>query len=163
MKRGTQFRWAVGTLAVVAIALSVDSLRRTRDDFDAMRAPVKAIRGQLSAVNRSDYRAAYRFAAPEIQAQFPLPAFQAMVERGYPQIAHSRSAAFGSPDVRGDTVAVPVTITGRDGVTVHVVYLMRHEQNGWRVAGVEGGALPGGPTPPAKRSPVDDSRKMQQT
>ena len=163
MKRGTQLRWAAGTLAVVAIALSVDSLRRTRDDFDAMRAPVMAIRGQLSAFSRSDYRAAYRFAAPEIQARFPLPAFQAMVERGYPQIAHSHSAAFGSPDIRGDVVAVPVTITGRDGVTVHVVYLMRHERNGWRVAGVEGGNRPGGPAPPAKRSPVDDSRKMQQT
>src|SRR5260370_31522533 len=145
MKRGTELRWAAGTLAVVAIALSVDSLRRTRDDFDAMRAPVKAIRGQLSAFNRSDYRAAYQFAAPEIQAQFPLPAFQAMVERGYPQIAHSHSAAFGSPAIRGDDVAVPVTITGQDGVTVHVGYLMRHERNGWRVGGVEGGALPGGP------------------
>src|SRR6266849_7339452 len=126
MKRGTEFRWAVGTLAAVAIALSVDSLRQTRDDFDAMRAPLMAIRGQLSAFNRSDYRAAYQFAAPEIQAQFPLSAFQAMVERGYPQIAHSHSAAFGSRDIRGDVVAVLVTITGRDGVTVHVVYLRRH-------------------------------------
>src|SRR6266851_8152770 len=162
MKRGTQFRWAAGTLSVVAIALSVDSLRRTRDDFDVMRAPVKAIRGQLSAFNRNDYRAAYRFAAPEIQAQFPLPAFQAMVERGYPQIAHSRAAAFGSPDIHGDTVTVPVTITGRDGVTVHVVYLMRHERNGWRVAGVEGGNLPGGPTPQPTRSPADHGRKMQE-
>src|SRR5262245_60682149 len=88
-------RTAIGTAAVVAIALSVVSMRRTWDEYDAERATRAAIRGQLDAFNRNDYRAAYRFAAPEIQERFPLPEFRRMVMRGYPQIARSRSAAFG--------------------------------------------------------------------
>jgi hypothetical protein len=71
--------------------------------------------------------------------------------RGYPQIARSRSAAFGRLQFHGDTVAVPVTVTGKDGVTAHVTYLMRHERSGWRVAGVDGG---GGP--PGRSAPPDD-------
>jgi hypothetical protein len=140
-------RTAVGTAAVVAIALSLVSLQRTRDEYDAERATRAAIRGQLDAFNRKDYRAAYRFAAPEIQERFPLPEFRRMVERGYPQIVRSRSASFGRPQVHGDTVAVPVTVTGQDGVTVRVTYLMRHERDGWRVAGVDGEGPPGRPAP----------------
>src|SRR5215210_5453928 len=91
MKQSSSTRWAIGTLAVVAIAISLDSLRRTRDDFDGARAAPRVVRRQLDAFNRDDYRAAYRVAAPEIQAQFPLAEFRRMVESGYPQIARSRS------------------------------------------------------------------------
>jgi Domain of unknown function (DUF4864) len=148
--RCSRVRTAIGTAAVVAIALSFVSLRRTWDEYDAERATRAAIRGQLDAFNRNDYRAAYRFAAPEIQERFPLPEFRRMVARGYPQIAQSRSASFGRPQIHGDTVAVPVTVTGKDGVTVHVTYLMRHERGGWRVAGVDGGSPPGRPGPEEK-------------
>jgi Domain of unknown function (DUF4864) len=157
MRRRSGMRTAIGTAAVVAIALSWVSLRRTWDEFDAERATRAAIRGQLDAFNRSDYRAAYRFAAPEIQEQFPLPEFRRMVERGYPQIARSRSASFGRPAVHGDTVAVPVTVTGQDGVTVHVTYLMRHEPGGWRVAGVDDGRPTGRPGP-SQEKPEGDVR-----
>jgi hypothetical protein len=150
--RRSQLRWAVGTLAVVAIALSIDSVRRTFDDSDPRHAPQIAIRRQLDAFNRGDYRAAYQFAAPEIQAQFPLPAFQQMVQRGYPQIAHSRTVSFGPSEVEEGRVVVPVTVTGQDGVVAHFLYVMEHQTSGWRIAGVEGDhtfhGLPGLPKRP---------------
>jgi Domain of unknown function (DUF4864) len=138
MDRRTQMRWAVGTLAAVAMALSIDSVWRTRGDLDAVHSPQKVIRRQLDAFNRDDYGTAYRFAAPEIQAQFSLPQFQQMVQQGYPQVAHSRSAEFGPPEREQDTVVVPLTVTGRNGVIGHYLYVMRREKGEWRVAGVEG-------------------------
>jgi hypothetical protein len=160
MNTGT--RWAVGTLALVAIALSVDSVQRTRDEFDGAGAAPKVIRRQLDAFNRGDYRAAYQCAAPEIQEQFPLADFRRMVENGYPQIARSRSATFGEPEVRGRRVNVPVTVTGQDGVTVEVTYIMRHEPEGWRVAGVVG-QQPAGPPPVRKRpKPTGKDQKPQE-
>src|SRR6266542_7105622 len=154
MKQSSSTRWAIGTLAVVAIAVSLDSLRRTRDDFDGARAAQRVVRRQLDAFNRGDYRAAYRFAAPEIQAQFPLPEFRRMVESGYPQIARSRSASFSPAQVHGDQAEVPVAVTGQDGVTVRVLYMLRHDPHGWRVSGVSSEHPIGGGTPPKPAAPA---------
>jgi hypothetical protein len=137
MNRSSQVRWAVGTLAVVTIALSIDSIRRTRTEFDAMHAPLVVIRHQLAAFSHNDYPTAYRCAAPEIQAQFPLSQFRRMVEQGYPQIAHARSASLGTPAIHGDTVIVPVSVTSAEGGAAFCLYAMRHYESGWRVAGVE--------------------------
>src|SRR5436305_12162989 len=115
MRRSTNARWAIGTLAIVAIALSVDSIRRTDSDYDAVRGPRLAIRGQLTAFQRGDYRAAYRFAAPEIQQQMPLPEFRRMVESGYPELARWSRLTLGPSDRRGDTVGVPVAVIGKHG------------------------------------------------
>src|SRR4051812_48946911 len=57
MMQSSSTRWAIGTLAVVAIAISLDTLRRTRDDFDGARAAPRVVRRQLDAFNRGDYRA----------------------------------------------------------------------------------------------------------
>jgi hypothetical protein len=116
------------------------------------------IRLQLDAFNRGDYRAAYRFASPEIQAQFPLTEFRRMVQTGYPQIARSRKAVFGAPEARGGQVNVPVTVTGQDGVTVRVLYMMRHIRGGWRVAGVAGEGPPGR-QPPRRRLRPEPTRE----
>jgi uncharacterized protein DUF4864 len=158
-KQSAGARWAVGTLAVVAIALSLDSLRHTREDIDGARAAPKVVRRQLDAFNRGDYRAAYQFAAPEIQAQFPLPEFRRMVETGYPQIARSRSAAFGPVQAHGRFVDVPVLVTGQDGVTVRVRYMLRHEPDGWRVAGVASEHPAGRGRPPRKPAPSARQRE----
>lgn len=146
-----QARWAAGTLAIVAIALAVDSLRRPHDGFDGQRAPQRVIRRQLDAFNRDDYRAAYRFASSGMREQFPLRAFRRMVEDGYPQIAHSQQASLGPSLGKGGAVVVPVKLTGKDGVLMHYLYFMQHEEGGWHVAGVEGDHRSGtGPAPPAR-------------
>jgi hypothetical protein len=137
MKQRARVGMAVGTLAVVAAALAVDSLRRSRDAAGDAEAARAVIRNQLDAFNRGDYRAAYRFAAPEIQARFPLPEFRRMVKEGYPAIARSRSVSLGRPEVRGSTAVVPITVTGPEGVAVRYLYSLHRERNDWRIAGVE--------------------------
>jgi hypothetical protein len=154
MASSSSARWVVGTLAIVAIALSVDSLRRTQRDFDAARAPQLAIRGQLTAFKRSDFPAAYRFAAPAIQEMYPLADFCRMVEDGFPELTHWRQLSLGASDVHGDTVAVPIAVSPERGASVHFVYWMRHEPGGWRVAGVERDHARVGPRPRARPRPI---------
>lgn len=158
-RRRSQVRWAVGTLAVVAIALSIDSMRRARNELDPAHAPLLVIRHQLAAFSHRDYRGAYRLAAPEIQAQFPLPEFRRMVEEGYPQIAHARSASFGAPHVEGDTVIVPVIVTGSNGEMAFFLYTMRRGNSGWCVAGVERDHTFVTPPAPRKALPARNSPK----
>jgi hypothetical protein len=136
MIQRSNVRMAIGTLAVVAIALSVDSVRRTRHELATARTATRAIRSQLDAFNRNDYGEAFHFASPELREHFTLPEFRQMVERGFPRIAHSRKAVFDAAVVRGDMAMVPVTVTGQDGLETRYVYEMHREGSGWRVAGV---------------------------
>jgi hypothetical protein len=163
MRCSASTRWAVGTLAVVAIALSVDSLRRSRATFAPTRAPQIAIRGQLEAFKRHDYRAAYRYAAPEIQEMYPLTDFRRMVEAGFPELAQWKQFALGAPVMRGDTVGVAVTVSPKKGVLAHFVYWMRHEANGWRVAGVEHDHAFVPPHPGIRRRPVRPPEPQETT
>ncbi|HET8530780.1 MAG TPA: DUF4864 domain-containing protein, partial [Methylomirabilota bacterium] len=48
---------------------------------------------QLEAFRRGDFDTAFTFASGMIQAQFDRQAFEAMVRRGYPEIARSTFAA----------------------------------------------------------------------
>jgi hypothetical protein len=155
MNRRSHYRAAVGTAAALAIALSVQSTRLQRERMEAARAARAVIRQQLAAFNRDDYRAAYGYAAPEIQEQFPLPAFRQMVRRGYPQIAHSRATAFGPARFHGSVVAVPILVTGEDGMIARYIYLLRRVKEEWRVAGVEGSSPPGASPPGRPQEPEE--------
>jgi hypothetical protein len=172
MAKSSNVRMAIGTLAVVAIALSVDSVLRTRHEQVAARTAALAIRSQLEAFNQGNYREAFHYAAQGIQARFTLPEFRQMVESGFPRIAHSRKAVFDAPHVQGDMAIVPVTVTGVDGLTTQYIYEMQREGSSWRVAGVQeaGGpepgmelrrghgaphATPGAPPGPDRKKPAD--------
>ena len=159
MRRSSSARWAIGTLAIVAIALSLDSIRRTERDYDATRGPRLAIRGQLSAFQRGDYGAAYRFAASEIRQQLPLSDFRRMVEAGYPELARWSRLSLGPSQRRGDTVGVPVSVTGKAGTLTHFVYWMQHEAGGWRVAGVERDHPSEGPGMSPRRFPLPEPQE----
>lgn len=160
MNPNVNVRWALGTLAVVAVALGLDTARRSRAELAGARAAQVTVCRQLDAFNRDDYRAAYQFAAPEIQAQFSLPEFRQMVQRGYSQIAHSRSASFGRPVVHGESAVLRVTITGQDGVPAPFAYLMRREKGGWRVAGVMSEHAPPGAAP--AREPTTPGKEQRE-
>jgi hypothetical protein len=159
MAQRSAVRAAVGTAAALAIALSIASIRRQGEEADAARGAREVIRQQLDAFNRNDFSAAYRHAAPEIREQFPLPQFRRMVTEGYPQIARSRAAEFGEPRFRGDVVAVPVEVTGEDGVTTQALYLMRRVKDRWRVAGVEAGPPGASPPLPQRHKGQEEGRK----
>jgi hypothetical protein len=126
-------RWlsACGLAAVVGLA--VVAMAQGRIDLDA---PEVVLR-QLAAFRAGDYRAAYAFASPEIQARFDLEAFEKMVKAGYPQIARSVDAwvaeVRSAPDAK---LYVLVKIRGADGILVEALYEMVWDELGWRINGV---------------------------
>jgi len=116
-------------------------------------AAIGSIQAQLKAFGRDDYRAAIIYQSAGMKSTFPsVGAFRAMMLRAYPEFAHYKSVTFGSAqcDAPGVHLAIPATVTGKDGVTVRAVYLMVREGKVYRVEGVAGGAqsLPdnGGPS-----------------
>ncbi len=116
-------------------------------------AAINSIQTQLKAFGRDDYRTAITYQSAGLKGSFPSTgAFRAMMQRAYPEFAHYKSVTFGPAqcDAQGIHLAIPATVTGKDGVTVRAVYLMVREGKVYRVEGVAGGAqsLPdnGGPS-----------------
>ncbi len=116
-------------------------------------AAISSIQTQLKAFGRDDYQTAITYQSAGLKGSFPsTAAFRAMMLRAYPEFAHYKSVAFGPAqcDAQGIHLAIPATVTGKDGVTVRAVYLMVREGKVYRVEGVAGGAqsLPdnGGPS-----------------
>jgi ketosteroid isomerase-like protein len=96
-----------------------------------------AVRGQLEAFRKGDFAAAYQFAAPNIQAQFPLPEFETMVRRGYPVIARNVDAIFGLTLEDGSRAAVTVRVIGPGQLTVAFRYMLEFIEGRWRIVGVQ--------------------------
>ena len=111
-------------------------------------AAISAIQAQLKAFGRGDYKTAITYQSSDLKRSFQSPGqFRAMIMQAYPEFAHSKRVVFGpaEADAAGAHLAIPVAVTGLDGVTVHAVYLMVREGKAYRVDGVAGGAA----APPA--------------
>jgi hypothetical protein len=94
------------------------------------------VRQQLEAFRRSDFPAAYSFAAAGIKDQFPLAEFESMVRKGYPLIATSTDAVFGLTLDDGDRAVVNVRIIGKQKQSANFQYLLERNGKDWRIAGV---------------------------
>lgn len=91
---------------------------------------------QLDAMNAGDYTAAFAIATPEIQQLFrDAPTFKSMVERGYPQVAHSRSHRFLNLSSDTGRLIQRVLIDSSAG-TVVGSYEMIEIDGSWRINGV---------------------------
>lgn len=122
----------LGLIAVLGIAIPA----RAQQDADA-KAATDSILRQLEAFRRDDYEGAYGFGSEDIQQAFDRVAFERMVRSGYPEIAHSSSAAVSGVDVTPDGhVRIRIKVKGANGNTVEAVYDMVRESAGWRVNGV---------------------------
>lgn len=113
---------------------------------------IASIQGQLKAFDRNDYKTAITFQSAGLRRNFASPAaFAAMIMQAYPQFAHSKSITFGPAqcDPAGLHLALPATVIGKDGVTVHALYLLVREGKTYHVEGVGGGmrTLPESDTP----------------
>ncbi|MGI4789043.1 MAG: DUF4864 domain-containing protein [Janthinobacterium lividum] len=111
-------------------------------------AAINSIQAQLKAFGRDDYKTAITYQSEGLKKNFSSPlAFRAMIIQTYPEFAHSKRAVFGpaQANTSGAHLAIPIALTGADGVTVHAVYLMVREGKVYRVEGVAGGTL----TPPS--------------
>jgi uncharacterized protein DUF4864 len=122
----------LGLAAVLGIGIPA----RAQQDADA-KAAADSILRQLEAFRRDDYDGAYAFASEDIQQAFDRVSFERMVRSGYPEIAHSSSAAVSRADVaREGHVHIRMKVKGTNGNTVEALYDMVRESAGWRVNGV---------------------------
>ncbi len=128
-------------------------------DFGSLKpasAPVRkaaaaAVRAQLDAFKKDDYRAAVKYQSSALKGNFPsITQFRQMITTTYPEFAHYKTVLFKDVrmDATGRHVLAQVTLTGQDGVTLNAVYMMVRENGGYKVDGVAGGGrtpLPAAP------------------
>lgn len=106
------------------------------------QAAVLSIQTQLNAFARDDYKTAITYQSAGLKKNFASPdAFRTMMVRAYPEFAHFKSVQFGAAraDATGNHVAIPVAVTGRDGITVRALYFLVLENKTYRIEGVHGG------------------------
>ncbi|HEX8236234.1 MAG TPA: DUF4864 domain-containing protein [Abditibacteriaceae bacterium] len=110
------------------------------------KAAITSVTAQLDAFRANDYQKAATYQSAGLRATFgSVEAFRKAITGSYPQFASYKQARFGTAraDAKGTYVALPISLTGRDGVTVRALYLMVLENKAYRVAGVQGGiAMP---------------------
>lgn len=104
---------------------------------EVRRQVVGVIESQFAAFRDGDYARAYSFAAPGIQQQHDVAAFERMVKDGYPIIAYWRAVSFGEVEDNGREAVVLVSVQGRRGRARYFRYLLIREAQAWRINGVE--------------------------
>jgi hypothetical protein len=102
---------------------------------EVKQAIVAVIEAQLAAFRAGDAARAYAFAAAELRAQKPLPAFAAIVEQSYPEIWRSERAEFGIVRDGDGRATVTVQVFGRENAAAYD-YTLQREAAGWRIIGV---------------------------
>ena len=97
----------------------------------------EVISAQVEAFKRDDAAAAYSFASPEIQAQFPdATAFIGMVQRGFPEVYRPHSLRFLRLETESDgRIVQRVLVQGAGGTIVTAVYEMIEIGGKWRING----------------------------
>jgi hypothetical protein len=123
-------------LALIALALvACAGAARAQAERDAKAAAEPVVK-QLEAFRRDDYDTAYTFASDEIRTQFDRRSFEAMVRRGYPEIASSTFALVTRTELGGEGLAyVTIKIRGSNGQAIEGLYELVW-QNGWKINGV---------------------------
>lgn len=127
-------------------------------------AAIASVTAQLNAFRANDYRKAATYQSSALRANFgSVENFRKAIKGTYPQFANYKRVRFGAAraNAKGTLMALPITLTGRDGITVRALYLLELENKLYRVAGVEGGIVaprrqPG--TPP--NAPPSDSNDL---
>ena len=102
---------------------------------DAKAAAVPVVK-QLEAFRRDDFDTAFTFASGTIQGRFDRRNLEAMVLRGYPEIARSTFAAVTKTELESPGLAyVTVKIRGANGQSIEALYEMVWEDD-WKINGV---------------------------
>jgi hypothetical protein len=106
------------------------------------KAAIAVITAQLKAFRANDWRKAATYQSAALRTTFgSVEAFRKAIKTSYPQFANYKTARFATAraDAKGALVALPITLTGRDDVTVQALYVMVLENKAYRVASVQGG------------------------
>jgi hypothetical protein len=128
-------RLVVGVASVLAL-LSLCASAWAQADKTNPKSAAEPVVKQLEAFRRNDFDTALTFASGMIKAQFDRQAFEAMVRRGYPEIARSTFATVTRTELESPGLAyVTVKIRGANGQAIEAMYEMIWE-DGWRINGV---------------------------
>ena len=97
------------------------------------------IEAQIEAMAIDDWPKAYSYASPDIRKRFGNPQhFKEMVLKGYKIVYRPRSISFQGVENFGVAPGFVFHMIGTDGQAARVVYLMiKDEDEGWRIAGVQ--------------------------
>lgn len=98
------------------------------------------ITGQIQAFRDGDAPAALSYAARGFKAMFPSPEsfFISIISSGYAPIMNSRSHSFGTFQMMSeDSVAQLVRLVDKEQKLYEAVYMLREEDEGWRVQAVQ--------------------------
>lgn len=93
------------------------------------------VEGQLAAFRGHDFPKAYGFASASLRAQTPLPAFERMVQRSYPEIWANTRAEFGIVRDDGKNAKLVVQVFAKDSEATYD-YVLFKESDGWRIGSV---------------------------
>ena len=122
-------------LAFLLLLLGATGARAQAASTDAKAAAGPVVK-QLEAFRRDDFDTAFTFASGTIQERFDRRNFEAMVRRGYPEIAQSTFAAVTKTELESPGLAyVTVKIRGANGQSIEALYEMVWEDD-WKINGV---------------------------
>ena len=122
----------------VALFISLFSTLVFADESEIVMKEVRnTISSQIDAFKENNIKKAYKFAAPNIQAQFPNPdVFGLMVRNGYPVIWRPKSFKFSKFRDLGNKSIQRVLFQSYNGSIETYDYILEKYDDLWRIAGV---------------------------
>ncbi len=116
---------------------STPAATKPHHSSDAVKKELSAvIEAQLAAFRADDYPKAYTFAATEIKDMFAERDFEKMVRTNYAVIAKSTVTEYGVAFDTGEEAVVNVRVQNAEKQSVEYQYLLKKEENGWKISGV---------------------------
>ena len=127
--------WLFGVLVLHSLFITFET-NASELEKDKAKAVIEA---QIEAMAIDDWPKAYSFASPDIRKRFGSPQrFKEMVLKGYKIVYRPRSISFQRVENFGVAPGFIFHMIGTDGQAARVVYLMiKDEDEGWRIAGVQ--------------------------
>ncbi|MEL6316395.1 MAG: DUF4864 domain-containing protein [Pseudomonadota bacterium] len=119
---------------MLAAALTISAPMALADAEADSRAVIEQ---QLDAFQRDDWREAFSYASPGIQALFQNPQrFSEMVIGGYPMVWRPADVSFLGADLENGDLVHRLQLVDQEGVAYVARYTMTEIDGVWRIAGV---------------------------
>lgn len=98
--------------------------------WQATAPPVEAVRAQLEAINREDYERAHSHFSARLRESRSAEEFRAFVEENSATLKTTDST-FNNRKIENNVATLQGTLTGRDGRTTPVRYVLVKENDRW--------------------------------
>ena len=123
---------------IIALFISLLSTLVFANESEIVMKEVRnTISSQIEAFKENNIKEAYKFAAPNIQAQFPNPdVFGLMVRNGYPVIWRPKNFKFTKFQDLGNKSIQRVLFQSYNGSLETYDYILEKHDDLWKIAGV---------------------------